>query len=194
MNPDLEDLDRQIGEAFYNGRTPTLEEAAFLLGSATGLARQLNQQLLAERQHRIAAIERELTQLRDMADASALAKENAELREALAEIYFHLGPPQPSLTNHLDVVRLVAKETARRDQLQEALAEVVHAVSELQKWHVQLGTADDPDEEEALKGFVSDAVEDLLNLKLPLDLLPRPGDQLYRNYVPDADVSAERTP
>jgi hypothetical protein len=46
-----------------------------------------------------------------------LEAERDRLRDALAEVYFHLGPPQDRVTEHAEVPRLVEQAMAERDRL-----------------------------------------------------------------------------
>jgi hypothetical protein len=63
----------------------------------------------------------------NMADyVSQIVAERDRLREALALAYFHLGPPQPRLTDHAEVPRLVEQAMAERDRLR-AVADAARA-------------------------------------------------------------------
>jgi hypothetical protein len=67
--------------------------------------------------------------LADTQYAGELVTEQDRLRDALAEVYFHLGPPQDRVAEHTEVPRLVEQAMAERDQLRAVVGDAVNVLS-----------------------------------------------------------------
>jgi hypothetical protein len=75
------------------------------------------------------------------AKLSDVMAEADRLRDALALVYFHLGPPQPRLADHLQVPKLVERAMAERDRLRA----VVRRAQEAWVKHVEHDHDDESD-------------------------------------------------
>jgi hypothetical protein len=61
-------------------------------------------------------------------EADAMRTERDRLRDALAEVYFHLGPPQDRVAEHTQVPRLVEQAMAERDRLRAAARDLLAVI------------------------------------------------------------------
>jgi hypothetical protein len=77
--------------------------------------------------------------------AAAVAERN-RLRDALAEVYFHLGPPQDRVAEHTEVLRLVQQAMADRDRLRQLVHDLWAAWNDdtIRLHHALMETDDGP--------------------------------------------------